>query len=66
MADTEAVVARVLADSRVIADNQDHGAAAADFIRNARARNEQRTAADKDASLRAAAQRVFDSMGRSR
>ena len=46
--DTEAVIARVLADPWTREHNTDGGAAAADFIRNAKARN-QRSQADKDA-----------------
>jgi hypothetical protein len=52
MSDTEAVIARVLADPHTKAVNTDDGEAAADFIRNAKARNA-RTQADKDASHRA-------------
>lgn len=56
--DTEAVIARVLADPWTREHNTDGGAAAADFIRNAKARN-QRSQADKDASHRAAVMRCL-------
>ena len=58
----EAVIARVLADPWTHEHNTDGGAAAADFIRNAKARNA-RTQAEKDASRRAAAIRCLAEMG---
>ena len=59
--DVEAVVARVLADPYTHAVNTDSGAAAADFIRNAKARNE-RSQAQKDASRRASVERCLAQM----
>jgi hypothetical protein len=61
--DTEAVIARVLADPWTHEHNTDGGAAAADFIRNAKARN-QRSQADKDASRAANVARVLAAMER--
>lgn len=58
---TEAVVARVLADPWTHEHNTEGGAAAADFIRNARARNA-RSQAEKDASRRANVARVLAAM----
>jgi hypothetical protein len=55
----EAIAQRVLADPVVQAQNLDGGLAAADFIRNAAVRN-RRTAAQRDASFRAAALAVLD------
>ena len=60
----EAIIARLYAEPDHpwhISRNVDGGAAAADFIRNAKARNE-RTAAEKDASRRAQCERVLRSM----
>lgn len=59
--DTEAVIARVLADPYTKAVNTDGGAAATDFIRNAKARNA-RSQAEKDASRRAAVMRCLAQM----
>lgn len=61
--DTEAVITRVLADPYTQEMNTDGGAAAADFIRNAKARNA-RTQAEKDASHRANVARVLAAMER--
>ena len=61
--DTEAVIARVLADPLTHQHNTDGGAAAADFIRNAKARNA-RSQAEKDASRAANVARVLAAMGR--
>ena len=61
--DTGAVIARVLADPYTQEMNTDGGAAAADFIRNAKARNA-RTQAEKDASHAANVARVLAAMGR--
>ena len=61
--DTEAVIARVLADPWTHQHNTDGGAAAADFIRNAKARNA-RSQAEKDASRAANVARVLAAMGR--
>jgi hypothetical protein len=58
---TEAVIARVLADPYTQEMNTDGGAAAADFIRNAKARN-QRSQAEKDASRRMAVMRCLAQM----
>jgi hypothetical protein len=58
---TEKIVARVLADPYTKAMNTDGGAAAADFIRNAKARNA-RSQAEKDASLRANVERCLAQM----
>jgi hypothetical protein len=58
MTDKDAVIARVLADPFTQAVNTDGGAAAADFIRNAKARNA-RSQAEKDASLRANVERCL-------
>jgi hypothetical protein len=63
MTDKEAVIARVLADPFTQAVNTDGGEAAADFIRNARARNA-RPQAEKDASRAANVARVLAAMGR--
>jgi len=59
--DTEAVIARVLADPYTQEMNTDGGAAAADFIRNAKARNA-RPQAEKDASRREAVMRCLAQM----
>jgi len=59
--DTEAVIARVLADPYTQEMNTDGGAAAADFIRNAKARNA-RSQAEKDASRRANVMRILAAM----
>ena len=59
--DTEAVIARVLADPYTQEMNTDGGAAAADFIRNAKARNA-RSQDEKDASRREAVARVLARM----
>ena len=59
--DTEAVIARVLADPYTQEMNTDGGAAAADFIRNAKARNA-RSQDEKDASHRAAVMRCLAQM----
>jgi hypothetical protein len=61
MTDKEAVIARVLADPWTHEHNMDGGAAAADFIRNAKTRN-QRSQAEKDASHRAAVMRCLAQM----
>jgi hypothetical protein len=61
--DTEAVIARVLADPYTLEMNTDGGAAAADFIRNAKTRNA-RSQAEKDASRAANVARVLAAMGR--
>ena len=58
MIDKEAVIAKVLADPYTQEMNTDAGAAAADFIRNAKARNA-RSQAEKDASLRANVERCL-------
>jgi hypothetical protein len=58
MIDKEAVIARVLADPFTQAVNTDGGEAAADFIRNAKARNA-RSQTEKDASRRANAERCL-------
>ena len=59
-ATAERVIARLRTDPEFLADNAgDGGGAAFDFIRNARARNEQRTPAEKDASLRANVERCL-------
>jgi hypothetical protein len=63
MTDKEAVIARVLADPFTQAVNTDGGEAAADFIRNAKARNA-RSQAEKDASRAANVARVLAAMGR--
>lgn len=63
--DAESVIARLRSEpdhAWHIARNADGGAAAEDFIRNAKARN-QRTGAEKDASRRAACLRVLAAMG---
>ena len=61
MIDKEAVIARVLADPWTHEHNTDGGAAAADFIRNAKARNA-RPQAEKDVSRRANVERVLAAM----
>ena len=64
--DTETVIARLRSEPDHewhIARNADGGAAAEDFIRNARARNA-RGQAEKDASRAANAARVLAAMGR--
>jgi len=53
----EAIISE--ARTRPALDGQPVSEAAADFMRNAKARNEQRSQAEKDASCRAAAERVF-------
>lgn len=59
--DTEAVIARVLADPWTQEMNTDGGDAAADFIRNARVRNA-RSQAESDASHREAVMRALVAM----
>ena len=62
--DTEAVIARLRSEPDHewhIARNADGGAAAEDFIRNAKARNA-RSQAEKDASHRAAVMRCLAQM----
>ena len=59
--DINSVVERVLADPYTHAVNTDGGAAAADFIRNAKTWNA-RSQAEKDASLRANVERVLAAM----
>lgn len=64
--DTEAVIARLRSEPDHewhIARNADSGAAAEDFIRNAKARNA-RSQDEKDASRAAAVARVLAAMGR--
>ena len=61
MTDKEAVIARVLADPWTHEHNTDGGVAAADFIRNAKARNA-RSQAEKDASRRANVMRCLAQM----
>jgi hypothetical protein len=64
--DAEAVIARLRSEPDHewhIARNADGGAAAEDFIRNAKARNA-RTQAEKDASRAANVARVLAAMGR--
>ena len=61
MTDKEAVIARVLADPWTHEHNTDGGAAAADFIRNAKTRNA-RPQDEKDASRRAAVMRCLAQM----
>ena len=62
-ATAEGVIARLRTDPEFLADNAgDGGEAAFGFIRNARARNEQRTPAEKDASRRAQVERVLAAM----
>jgi len=63
MINKEAVIARVLADPYTQEMNTDGGAAAEDFIRNAKARNA-RPQAEKDASRAANVKRVLAAMGR--
>jgi hypothetical protein len=54
----ERVIGRLRTDPVFLAENQDGGEAAFDFIRNARSRNA-RSQAQKDASRRASAGRVL-------
>lgn len=61
MISKEAVIARVLADPYTQEMNADGGAAAADFIRNAKTRNA-RSQAEKDASRREAVMRCLAQM----
>jgi hypothetical protein len=66
MIDKEAVIARLRSEPDHewhIARNADGGAAAADFIRNAKTRNA-RPQAEKDASRAANVARVLAAMGR--
>jgi hypothetical protein len=60
--DIEAIISRAVNDPRAIAVNGGVSEAAADFMRNARARNEQRTPAERDASRRAACLRALASI----